>query len=209
MALEKGSLDKASCLTLRGKLGFADSFLHGCLGALVLKRLSEHAYGRSSRLDADLIMALGAMRELLKHPEPRRVSCSLRKKWFVYTDASYEPESQTGGLGGVLIDGQAVLVAWYGFALDASVCKALGAEKKDTLIYELELFAAVLSLLLRCDGVSDEAKRVWFARVPTEANISDYPSRLAPASFLVDSLNCNPKALEIFNSILPKVSLVD
>ena len=32
------------------KLGFADSFLHGRLGALLLKQLSEHAYGGTSNV---------------------------------------------------------------------------------------------------------------------------------------------------------------
>ena len=47
-AIENGRLEKNACLTLGCKLGFADSFLHGRLGSLLLKRLSEHAYGRSA-----------------------------------------------------------------------------------------------------------------------------------------------------------------
>ena len=35
--LDAGSLGKQSALVLRGKLGFADSYLHGRLGALLLK----------------------------------------------------------------------------------------------------------------------------------------------------------------------------
>lgn len=245
-ALDKSCLDKATCLTLRGKLGFADSFLHGRLGALVLKRLSEHAYGRTSKLDTDLILSLEAMRLRLQSPEPRRVTCSARDKWFIYTDASYEPESKTGGLGGVMVDSRGSLVSWFGFALDEKVCKALGGETKDTLIYELELFAAVLSFLLWCKGgdnniyvwfgdndsvryalikasgtgavatallqihLVDEAKRnslVWFARVPTEANFSDYPSRLVPHPFLDNSHCCNSLALERFNSMMEQVVL--
>lgn len=69
-AVDKGLLDKGSCLTLRGKLGFADSFLHGRLGAMVLKRLSEHAYGRMLKLDSDVILALKAMAERLQTSEP-------------------------------------------------------------------------------------------------------------------------------------------
>ena len=122
-----------------------------------------------------------------------------------------------------------------------------GSSSKDTLIYELELLTAVLSLHLWCkDGdhhvhvwfgdndsaryalikasgtgvvstallkfhLIDEAKRtwlVWFARVPTEANISDYPSRLVPHPFLVDSHNCNRAALERLDVILKDVALV-
>ena len=245
-ALEKGLLDKRSCLTLRGKLGFADSFLHGRLGALVLKRLSEHAYGRTAKLDSDMVLALKSMAERLGSALPRRVTCQQRNKWFIYTDASYEREVESGGLGGVLLDWQGSLVSWYGLGLDKDVCRALGSASKDSLIYELELFAAVLSLHLWCkDGdnnihvwfgdndsvryalikasgtgpvstallkfhLEDEAKRnsvVWFARVPTEANISDYPSRLVSHPFLVETHNCNVDAVEKRECILQRVML--
>jgi len=53
-AFENGRLGKNACLSLGGKLGFADSFLHGRLGSLLLKRLSEHAHGRSAKLDENL-----------------------------------------------------------------------------------------------------------------------------------------------------------
>ena len=151
--------------------------------------------------------------------------------------------------GFCMLDSKLVLdfVCWILKALkDEKVCKALGSETKDTLIYELELFAAVLSLLLWCkvgddniyvwfgdnDSVRyalikasgtgavatallqihlvDEAKRnslVWFARVPTEANISDYPSRLVPHPFLDNSHCCNSLALERFNSMMEQVVL--
>jgi hypothetical protein len=45
--IESGTLGKQSALVLRGKVGFADSFLHGRLRSLLLKQLSEHAYSRT------------------------------------------------------------------------------------------------------------------------------------------------------------------
>ena len=57
-AVGAGSLDKQQALVLRGRLGFADSFLHGRLCRLVLSKLVEHAYGRTSKMDSDLIAAL-------------------------------------------------------------------------------------------------------------------------------------------------------
>ena len=240
-AVDRGLLDKGACLTLRGKLGFADSFLHGRLPAVVLKRLSMHAYGRTSKLDTDLILALKAMSERLEIREPREVTCCACEKWFIYTDASYEPETETGGLGGVVLDKTGKLVSWYGVKLEKDFCRILGSSAKDTLNYALELLAAVLSLHLWCkvgnhnihvwfggnDSVryalikasgatppatallkfhlTDEAKRnslVWFARVPTEANISDYPSRLVPHPFLQESRNCNQLASERLSQII-------
>lgn len=122
---------------------------------------------------------------------------------------------------------------------------ALGGMVKDTLIYELEMLAAVLSLHLWCkDGSSnihvwfgdndsvryalirasgsgqvaiallkfhlmDEANRnslIWF--VPTEANISDFPSRLVEHPFLTASYECNKLAEEKLEKILASVPLV-
>lgn len=122
---------------------------------------------------------------------------------------------------------------------------ALGGMVKDTLIYELEMLAAVLSLHLWCkDGSSnihvwfddndsvryalirasgsgqmaiallkfhlmDEANRnslIWF--VPTEANISDLPSRLVEHPFLTASHQCNKLAEEKLEKILASVPLV-
>ena len=44
-ALDRGTLTRPEALVLRGKLGFADSFVHGRLGILALSKLIEHAYG--------------------------------------------------------------------------------------------------------------------------------------------------------------------
>ncbi len=57
-ALLRCKLSKPEALVLRGKLGFADSFVHGRLGSLVLKKLAEHAYGRTAKLDDDLVFFL-------------------------------------------------------------------------------------------------------------------------------------------------------
>ena len=68
----------------------------------------------------------------------------------------------------------------------------------------------VASALLKFH-LTDEAKRnslVWFARVPTEANISDYPSRLVRHPSLQDFHNCNQLALERLNLIIDSSNLV-
>ena len=114
-AIGNGRLEKHACLTLGGKLGFADSFLHGRLGSLLLKRLSEHAYGRSAKLDEELVHSLTAMVDRLKIGEARLVRAGAKQKWFVYTDASCEPETLTGGLGRVLLDYRKTrFVVWLG-----------------------------------------------------------------------------------------------
>ena len=82
-------------------------------------------------------------------------------QWFVYTDASYEPSSMTGGLGGVLVNASSEVTAWFGIALDCKTCEQLGPSDKGTIIYELELLAAVVSLILG-NGDNDDEPSVHF-----------------------------------------------
>jgi hypothetical protein len=214
--IDGGTLGKQDALVLRGKLGFADSFLHGRLGALLLKQLSEHAYGRAVKLTGELKLSLRMMLHRRQTGKPRTINAMALQQWFVYIDAAYEPESRTGGLGGALFNSGGDCIAWFGIPLPQTVCCEFGAELKQTIIYELELCASVLALdywahrmqggLQICFGDNDAARFslirgncasfvatklmehhlrreaecnlcVWFARVPTEANVSDYPSR--------------------------------
>ena len=169
--LEEGVLGKQSALVLRGKLGFADSFLHGRLGALLLKQLSEHAYGRTSKIPAELAACLSMMLHRLCNGRPREVNAMPLEQWYVYCDAAYEPESKTGGIGAVLFNCAGTCVSWFGFPLDDKTCISFGADKKHTIIYELELCAAILALdfwasqmsggLQVCFGDNDAA-RIFF-----------------------------------------------
>ena len=209
-------LSRVDALRLRGKLGFADSFLHGRLGALILKKLVDHAYGNTATVDDDLARVLGHMRSRLDGAGPKRVDVSSADEWIIQTDAAFDMTTGTGGLGAVLIDMQATCVSWFGLHMDEDACKAFGSNQKQTIIYELELLGACLALdvwaskltgrystlyvdndsvrfsLIRgvATGAAAEATmslhlqsevennmNVWFARIPTEANLSDLPSR--------------------------------
>ena len=166
--IEAGELCKQDALVLRGKLGFADSFLHGRLGLLVLKQLAEHAYGRTSKLSHELSLGLLVMKQRLELAIPRIVSAKAVRQWVVFTDAAYEPELGTGGIGAALFDDEFTCVGWFGFALNAEQCKLFGAGLKQTIIYELELTAAILALdfwattmkdgLQICYGDNDSAR---------------------------------------------------
>lgn len=161
--------------------------------------------------------------------------------WYVFTDASYEQSTKTGGLGGVLVNEQGQCCAWFGFPLDADQCKRFGSETKQTIIYELELAAAVLALDFWADQIRDGLQvwfgdndgvrfslikgscisecgasllkyhlerevhnnlSTWFARVPTEANISDFPSRQCHHPLLTDGLDFTKDSLVCFQNLL-------
>eukprot|EP00438_Fugacium_kawagutii_P036299 Skav217420 [mRNA] locus=scaffold2674:532342:553051:- [translate_table: standard] len=121
-------LTKQECLVLRGRLGFADSFVHGRLGSLILKQLNEHAYGKTARLDESLLDSLDAMKQRLLSCDPRKITACRSQQWFVYTDASYETGANTGGLGGVLVDQHRNIIAWFGIPLDSECCSKLGGK---------------------------------------------------------------------------------
>ncbi len=240
-SLADGKLGKAEALILRGKLGFADSFVHGRLGSLVLKKLAEHAYGRTSKLDKDLVASLQAMALRLHTAGPRMVSSNAVVCWHIFTDAAFEQNTKTGGLGGVLFNQKAELCSWFGIEVTSSMSLKLGATYKESLIYELELLASILAIqlwgrdsnenlhvcfgdndsvrfsLIRASGSGDvacfllgkflewEARNnvtTWFARVPTEANIADYPSRFQKLEILSDEFSCNESAANVLESML-------
>ena len=216
-------------------------FLHGRIGKLVLKKFIDHAYGKNSRMDEELCLALIAMRVRLQSAGPKVVSANSFSQWFIFSDACFEPSLGTGGLGGVLVNAEAQVCAWFGIPLDAAVCVSLGSHEKTTIIYELELLAAVMSLTLWSGTHGDElnvhfgdtdgvrfflvkataagsvgqklmayhvkqealkGSRTWFARVPTECNISDYPSRGEPHALLCDNCNGSSSASDMLNEVL-------
>lgn len=224
-AIRKGSLTRHETLVLRGRLGFANSFLHGRLGSLLLKQLVEHAYGSTSELDSSLKFSLNLMAKRLSDGRPRQIGSRLICTHYLYTDASFEQSTATGGLGGVLIDDKGFCISWFGLQLDQSVCNLLNPDNKETIIYELELAATVLATslwlselssgvhvafgdndsvrytLIRGTAVGQVATNLlelhiqneahanlcsWYARVPTESNISDFPSRGVKHEFLED-----------------------
>ena len=53
---------------------------------------------------------------------------------------------KNGGIGAVLVDYQGNCIEWFGFRLSPDDRKVFGSTAKETIIYELELAAAVLAL---------------------------------------------------------------
>ena len=244
LVLRNGKLSKLDTMRLRGRLGFADGFVHGRLGALLLKRLMEHAFGNSTKLDEEVTFALELILDRLKTAGPKRVSKSSAEEWFVFTDAAYEVEQLEGGLGAVLVGSDAACRCWFGLKLTTEHCELFGAQNKGTIIYELELLAACLSMELWKSFLVDafpvlyvdndsvrhalvrgiasgavanvmlqrhlkiEVKNstsVWFARVPTEANIADWPSRGETHPFFAGKPDESSNANDLLEGIMREV----
>ena len=230
--IQRRTLNRPEMLRLKGRLGFADGFLHGRLGTLALKRLVDHAYSFSKHVDSELVNVLKLMVRRLKHAGPEKVDATTVREWNIFTDASFDGQTCVGGLGGVLVNSQGNCCAWFSISLDKDMCNLLGANSKETIIYELEMLASCLALdlwanclasaypilygdndsvrfaLIRGTGLCLIANtimqhletevnfntNVWFARVPTEANIADIPSCFLSHHFLPSSMDESSKA---------------
>ena len=57
-------------------------------------------------------------------------------------------KAKVEGLGGVLFDGKAAVIGWFGIPVPPSAAIVLGSLAKESLIYELELLAAIVALRL-------------------------------------------------------------
>ncbi len=226
LVFQERKLDKKLALQLRGRLGFADTYLHGRFGALLMKHLIDHAYSSTTQVTEELQHVLTALFVRLQDNKPKEVkAATANHKYIIYTDASFEHNE--GGIGGVLIDPSGCVVSWFSHRLSKDVCKLFGSDQKETIIYELELVAAVFALTIWGDlirhhcvvlfidneGVrftmikasakggaalklvkyyisleSDLALCMWCARVSSESNLGDAPSRNVSHELLPEDL---------------------
>ena len=85
--MEQKRLDRHETLKLRGRLGFADGFLHGRLSALILKRLIDHAYGSTNYMDESMVNILGWMVKRLQTAGPKLVDAGTVREWCIFTEA--------------------------------------------------------------------------------------------------------------------------
>ena len=242
---KRKTLRKQEALTFRGKLGFADSFVHGRLGAVVLKQLTEHAYSPHVQVDSSLLDSLKFMEQRLKNGRPFEISCEPTLNWYLYTDASFETSSRTGGIGAVLVNEHGCVVAWFGFQLDTSTCEKFGALIKENVIYELEMAAGAFAFLfwgplvrggmqvwfgdndsvrfafIKARAEGEVAKKImnihlenesslrlmaWYARVPTESNLSDHPSRASGHPLLLEKLDVTSDAEEMWQKFVQRIA---
>ncbi|CAE7203386.1 ubiad1 [Symbiodinium sp. CCMP2592] len=147
--LDEGVLPYKEGLELRGKLSFANSQVMGKAGHYALKHISSHvhAWPFVPKLSDPAREALSFLLDRVLHGAPRRITRSLGQPWFVFTDASFEPDF-TGGLGGVLISPLGSVVSWFGLPLSESDIRPLIPVDAITGIGELETVAVVVAFML-------------------------------------------------------------
>lgn len=145
--LKKKSLTILESQKLRGRMQFADGQLMGRIGRLGLKAIPDHAFLHGAgRLNDDCVLALERFANHLESAEPRRVSAASGSTWYMYTDACFDKTDDLKcGIGGVLVDHLGAVVAVFSLFLDRRSITALGGDKKETVIFEAELLALIIS----------------------------------------------------------------
>ena len=127
---------------------------------------------------------------------PRIADSDTSEVYYIFTDASFNSETKSGGIGGVLVNGNATVEQWFGDTVTKEFCKSFMAEEQKQAIGEL------VRVLCSVGGASPLGKNAglqnvaWYARVPTECNLADFPSRAAPREMLPEALRARVPSVE-------------
>ena len=157
--LKAGTLSRKDSLVLRGRLAFADAHVFGRAGRRCLQGITKHSYAKPFKPEVSqaLRRSLQVLRHRFASNEPRCLSAASFDCWFLYTDASFEPDG-TGGIGGVLVGCDGQISSWFGFEFAADESLPFLAPGQRTAIGELETVAVVLAL--RAWGAELAGKRL-------------------------------------------------
>ncbi|OLP96450.1 hypothetical protein AK812_SmicGene21315 [Symbiodinium microadriaticum] len=116
------------------------------MASIELRVLSSYCDRKSQVcLNDSLRKTLNFLRDHVALGPERIVHCSFRNCFHVCSDASYEPNG--GGVGSLAYNSQGLLLSWFGEELSQAVLAIINPDEKCTLIYELETYAAVMSLV--------------------------------------------------------------
>ena len=134
---------------LRGRMLYAGGQLFGRLAKLCVQAL------RSCKVAGGLVSeeaaeAIALYLDLLVKGPPRIVSNVTSKPVYLFTDAAYEgfPGSQRCGMGGILFDSSGRPLKYFSLELARSQRESLGEGRASTIIFEAELRAAILAMVL-------------------------------------------------------------
>ena len=150
-ALLSGRLSKQEALVLRVRMQFAKAQMWGRSAKLCLAAVTSHAYnGLGSALCERTVESLKTFRSCLQEAKPREITSFWNVPFFIFTDASFSPESDSwiGGIGGVLVDHAGAYISAFSLELKREDLSALGYPEKSTVIFEAEMLALLVALIL-------------------------------------------------------------
>eukprot|EP00435_Cladocopium_sp_Y103_P056505 s1613_g19.t1 len=227
--LDEGTLTSQAAASLKGRLGFAEGQLFGRAARRLINELGAHATRppKGNKLSDQTRRALEAVGDQMLTSPPRLADANTDEVHYIFTDASFNTESKEGGIGGVLMDGNGTVRAWFGAPVSKQFCESFMAVDQEQAIGERESFAVLVAFHLWGSGLTrrhlvvfldNEGCRYlilkgyasnanlqdivhgiarlelqwsllpWYARVPTECNLADYPSRQKSHEVLPETL---------------------
>eukprot|EP00438_Fugacium_kawagutii_P020965 Skav229911 [mRNA] locus=scaffold877:55323:56321:+ [translate_table: standard] len=149
--LEAGFITVADAQKLRGRMQFADGQLFGRVGSLCVRAVTRHAFEHGAgKFDSQCRRALERFSHSLQFSPPRLIKPAEAETWYIFTDASFEPQEPFPfcGLGGVLVDANGRAVSFFSTKLDEGQLRALGWGDRKTVIFEAELLALIAAIVL-------------------------------------------------------------
>ena len=145
-------LSSADALKLRGRMQFTAGQLFGRVAKTCLARVTNHAYrSSSSEVSEPLASSLVLFKRFLLAQKPRVVTAAMLQTWLVFTDASFEHDSEEidkAGFGGVLVSPQGKSVSFFSYELKGNDLGRLNPSGKKTAIFQCEFFAVLVALEL-------------------------------------------------------------
>ena len=144
--LSEGSLDGKSAERLRGRMIFFEGYTFGRLANASVKNLGRYCTNSKGmqKMDEDMKFSLITLRDRVLSGRPLCLAGKLLDTWIVFTDGAFEASTQTGSIGGVLVDPAGTPVEFFGFQIEEDFMSEL-LEGSRNPIHELEILPVTIS----------------------------------------------------------------
>ena len=146
--LAAGVMTQKEALQLRGRLQFAQAQFFGRLGRRCLSEITKHAYSGRMKLTVAAKERMEEFTKFLTAAQPRLVGQVSCRTFMILTDAAFEKDTRTGGLGGVLLTGSGSALSFFSVPISEQQADSLSVHEEQTIIYELEMFGVLVGLKL-------------------------------------------------------------
>ena len=150
-AIASKSLTKLEALRLRGRMQFASGQFYGRLTRRCLAVVTLHAYSsESSMISEGAVHALSRFRDMLVNGVPRAISSKSLATWFLFTDASHEPQAAVpfSGVGGVLVDQLGCRRRFFSERMPQELLQEINVSQRKTIIFECEFFSVLCAMIV-------------------------------------------------------------
>ena len=142
-AVGSRSLTKLEALRLRGRMQFASGQFYGRLARRCLAVVTQHAYSsESSMISEAAAHALSRFRDMLVNGVPRMISSKSSATWFLFTDASHEPQAA------VLVDQLGCRRRFFSEKMPPELLQEINVSQRKTIIFECDFFSVLCAMVV-------------------------------------------------------------